>query len=187
MLSGAFVVALPSIPLEPKQPHRKQDTSGDRHFKVRTRALASQGGGGSQSPSIEYCSNAVSTTKYTVWNFFPKNIFEQFRKLANVYFGIVCVLQVFTVSRCIDSREGDGGIIGNEVEDGAKETVSFGCGMFAREEMMFDKGEEEDKRSGKRGREKRKQNKRKYKLNHHLRLRRTFHRQVNSQRSRRCS
>lgn len=35
---------------------------------------------------LNYRSNYVSTTKYTAWNFFPKSLFEQFRRVANLYF-----------------------------------------------------------------------------------------------------
>jgi hypothetical protein len=34
-------------------------------------------------------SNRTTTAKYTAWNFVPKNLFEQFRRLANIYFLIV--------------------------------------------------------------------------------------------------
>ena len=34
--------------------------------------------------------NAIKTTKYSVWSFLPKNLFEQFHRFANIYFlGIV--------------------------------------------------------------------------------------------------
>ncbi|KNC56496.1 uncharacterized protein AMSG_11503, partial [Thecamonas trahens ATCC 50062] len=35
--------------------------------------------------------NAVRTTKYTWWSFLPKNLYEQFRRLANLYFLIICI------------------------------------------------------------------------------------------------
>ena len=38
--------------------------------------------------------NRISTTKYTLANFFFKNLWEQFTKLANVYFLLLSVLQV---------------------------------------------------------------------------------------------
>lgn len=42
--------------------------------------------------SHRYESNYVSTTKYTVFNFIPKSLFEQFRRVANIYFLVVaCV------------------------------------------------------------------------------------------------
>ncbi|EPZ32698.1 Serine/threonine-dual specificity kinase domain-containing protein [Rozella allomycis CSF55] len=40
-----------------------------------------------------YCSNEIKTTKYTVWTFLPKNMFEQFRRVANFYFLFMIVLQ----------------------------------------------------------------------------------------------
>lgn len=38
--------------------------------------------------------NYVSTGKYTVLTFLPKNLFEQFQRLANAYFLVLLVLQV---------------------------------------------------------------------------------------------
>lgn len=39
-----------------------------------------------------YRGNYVSTTKYTVANFIPKSLFEQFRRVANIYFLVIaCV------------------------------------------------------------------------------------------------
>lgn len=38
-------------------------------------------------------SNEIHTAKYTVINFIPKNLFEQFRRVANVYFLILIILQ----------------------------------------------------------------------------------------------
>ena len=37
-------------------------------------------------------SNVVETTKYTVWNFLPKNLFEQFHRFANIYFLAIAIL-----------------------------------------------------------------------------------------------
>mmetsp|Transcript_6513 Transcript_6513/g.7813 ORF Transcript_6513/g.7813 Transcript_6513/m.7813 type:complete len:81 (+) Transcript_6513:373-615(+) len=39
-------------------------------------------------------SNRVTTTKYTCMSFVPKNIFEQFSKMANFYFLFMTVLQL---------------------------------------------------------------------------------------------
>jgi magnesium-transporting ATPase (P-type) len=38
-------------------------------------------------------SNEIHTAKYTFLNFVPKNLFEQFRRVANVYFLILIILQ----------------------------------------------------------------------------------------------
>ncbi|KFH12278.1 phospholipid-translocating P-type ATPase, flippase subfamily protein [Toxoplasma gondii VAND] len=63
--------------------------------------------GGSKSPPLEdwvvrvggtqemkTASNAVVTSKYTVWNFVVKNLWEQFHKVSNVYFVVICCLQM---------------------------------------------------------------------------------------------
>lgn len=44
--------------------------------------------------TADYPSNYISTSKYTIWNFIPKNLFEQFRRAANVYFLFLAVLQL---------------------------------------------------------------------------------------------
>ena len=36
--------------------------------------------------------NKIKTTKYTMLNFFPKNIFEQFHRFANLYFLFIIIL-----------------------------------------------------------------------------------------------
>ncbi|OVA10185.1 Cation-transporting P-type ATPase [Macleaya cordata] len=41
---------------------------------------------------LNYGSNYVRTTKYTVATFFPKSLFEQFRRVANIYFLIAACL-----------------------------------------------------------------------------------------------
>lgn len=41
-----------------------------------------------------YANNAVSTSKYNIITFLPKNLFEQFQRLANAYFLILLILQV---------------------------------------------------------------------------------------------
>ena len=38
--------------------------------------------------------NKIITSKYTRYTFIPKNLFEQFSKMANVYFLFILVLQV---------------------------------------------------------------------------------------------
>ena len=46
-------------------------------------------------PSITYfSSNQIRTSKYTFWSFIPKNLFEQFRRAANVYFLFMAILQM---------------------------------------------------------------------------------------------
>ncbi|KAJ2928030.1 hypothetical protein H1R20_g9061, partial [Candolleomyces eurysporus] len=42
-----------------------------------------------------YTTNQVITSKYTVFTFVPRNILEQFRRVANVYFLAISILQFF--------------------------------------------------------------------------------------------
>ena len=40
----------------------------------------------------KYVTNKISTTRYNLFTFFPKSILMQFRRVANVYFLIICIL-----------------------------------------------------------------------------------------------
>ncbi|XP_046588400.1 phospholipid-transporting ATPase IF isoform X1 [Neodiprion lecontei] len=42
----------------------------------------------------EYPVNRIATNKYTLWNFLPKNLFEQFRRVANFYFLITALIAI---------------------------------------------------------------------------------------------
>uniref|UniRef100_A0A8C4SP12 Phospholipid-transporting ATPase n=1 Tax=Erpetoichthys calabaricus TaxID=27687 RepID=A0A8C4SP12_ERPCA len=42
----------------------------------------------------KFCDNRIISSKYTIWNFLPKNLFEQFRRIANFYFLIIFLVQV---------------------------------------------------------------------------------------------
>ncbi|GIX82487.1 probable phospholipid-transporting ATPase VD [Caerostris darwini] len=45
---------------------------------------------GKHNPHRGYACNRIRTTKYTMLSFIPKNLFEQFHRIANLYFiGIV--------------------------------------------------------------------------------------------------
>ncbi|KAG3287472.1 phospholipid-transporting ATPase FetA-like [Ictidomys tridecemlineatus] len=41
-----------------------------------------------------YPNNAIKTSKYTILNFLPLNLFEQFQRLANAYFLVLLILQL---------------------------------------------------------------------------------------------
>ncbi|KAF7135532.1 hypothetical protein RHSIM_Rhsim08G0235400 [Rhododendron simsii] len=47
---------------------------------------------------LKYCSNYISTTKYNVITFLPKAIFEQFRRVANLYFLLAACLSISKVA-----------------------------------------------------------------------------------------
>lgn len=38
--------------------------------------------------------NAIKTTKYSIWSFIPKNLFEQFHRFANIYFLVIVILNL---------------------------------------------------------------------------------------------
>uniref|UniRef100_UPI00398F7F6F phospholipid-transporting ATPase IF n=1 Tax=Pristiophorus japonicus TaxID=55135 RepID=UPI00398F7F6F len=38
--------------------------------------------------------NRIISSKYTIWNFIPKNLFEQFRRIANFYFLVIFLVQL---------------------------------------------------------------------------------------------
>ncbi|XP_057455150.1 probable phospholipid-transporting ATPase 4 isoform X2 [Lotus japonicus] len=47
---------------------------------------------------LHYCKNDISTTKYNVITFFPKALFEQFRRVANIYFLLAACLSASPIS-----------------------------------------------------------------------------------------
>ncbi|KAI8325008.1 phospholipid-translocating P-type ATPase, partial [Martensiomyces pterosporus] len=46
------------------------------------------------SHAEHYCTNAITTSQYTYVNFLPKNLSRQFRRVANIYFLVLTVLQL---------------------------------------------------------------------------------------------
>lgn len=48
-----------------------------------------------EAEQLRYCDNYVTTTKYTLASFLPKSLFEQFRRIANLYF-LLCAFLSFT-------------------------------------------------------------------------------------------
>lgn len=54
--------------------------------------------GSHKNDDIKSCSisNEIRTAKYTIWNFIPKNFFEQMRRAANIYFLLIVFLQCFS-------------------------------------------------------------------------------------------
>ena len=47
---------------------------------------------GSDHPNYGYSKNGIKTTKYTWYNFIPKNLFEQFHRFANIFFIAIVIL-----------------------------------------------------------------------------------------------
>ncbi|KAG6887394.1 hypothetical protein C0992_012440 [Termitomyces sp. T32_za158] len=46
-------------------------------------------------PEHVYCTNQVLTSKYTIITFIPRNLLEQFRRVANIFFLAIAILQFF--------------------------------------------------------------------------------------------
>jgi len=46
-------------------------------------------------PKVRYVRNKVRTSKYTLVTFLPRNLFEQFHRVANIYFFVLVILQLF--------------------------------------------------------------------------------------------
>ena len=46
----------------------------------------------SHHPNRFYATNVIHTSKYNLFTFFPKNLFEQFHRYANIYFLCIQVL-----------------------------------------------------------------------------------------------
>ncbi|KAI5988265.1 hypothetical protein EDC04DRAFT_2884149 [Pisolithus marmoratus] len=48
-------------------------------------------------PLAQYARNKVRTSRYTLLTFLPKNLFEQFHRIANIYFLALVIFQLFSV------------------------------------------------------------------------------------------
>ncbi|KAI9247690.1 hypothetical protein BDA99DRAFT_525768 [Phascolomyces articulosus] len=48
-------------------------------------------------PSKQFIANKIRTAKYTWYTFLPKNLMEQFRGIANLYFLFLVILQMFPI------------------------------------------------------------------------------------------
>ncbi|KAJ3331956.1 hypothetical protein HDU93_009414, partial [Gonapodya sp. JEL0774] len=53
-------------------------------------------------PITNWASNKVKTSKYSALNFLPKNLFEQFRRVANFFFLTITIIQFFPDFQQID-------------------------------------------------------------------------------------
>ncbi|KAK4057352.1 phospholipid transporting ATPase [Microbotryomycetes sp. JL221] len=53
-----------------------------------------------------YERNKVRTSKYTMVSFLPKNLSEQFRRIANIYFLTLVILQVFPIFGAVNAQIG---------------------------------------------------------------------------------
>lgn len=71
---------------------RQQLALDTRHLVVIPNHLVPDKTPPKDHPNGQRCGNKVRTTKYTFLSFIPKNLFEQFHRIANVYFIFIVLL-----------------------------------------------------------------------------------------------
>ncbi|TKS73585.1 putative phospholipid-transporting ATPase IM [Collichthys lucidus] len=64
---------------------RNSHVEKERHVKANARDY---------NDKFSYADNHIKTSKYNVFTFLPINLFEQFRRVANVYFLVLLILQI---------------------------------------------------------------------------------------------
>lgn len=82
---------------EEKAEKAKKKPMGERrtlyiNLPLPTLSLTAKG-----DPIVRFVRNKVRTSKYTIITFIPKNLFEQFRRAANIYFLALVVIQLFPI------------------------------------------------------------------------------------------
>ena len=53
---------------------------------------------GKSSTEASYPDNYVTTSRYTLWNLLPKNLYEQFQRIANIWFLVIAILQLLPLN-----------------------------------------------------------------------------------------
>lgn len=71
---------------------RPQPSIDNRNLVVIPNILVPDKTPSKDHPNGERCDNKIRTTKYTLLSFLPKNLFEQFHRIANVYFIFIVLL-----------------------------------------------------------------------------------------------
>ncbi|ORZ13979.1 hypothetical protein BCR42DRAFT_377204 [Absidia repens] len=86
---------------QPKELRRTESTSSymqrRRNIYVNMELPASEYDENGQLINRHYASNRIRTAKYTTVSFIPKNLFEQLRNVANIYFAFLVILQCIPV------------------------------------------------------------------------------------------
>lgn len=61
---------------------------------------------------VQFPQNIIVTTRYTMLSFFPKSLFEQFRRLANVYFLVLgCIAAIGMATEYYDTAVEPAGLL----------------------------------------------------------------------------
>jgi len=83
-----------NVPLEQLKSTSSTEGSSEITHREGDRIIKVTNGGASYQEGADYGDNYVISSAYTWWNFVPKNLFEQFSNLANIYFLLVGLLQI---------------------------------------------------------------------------------------------
>ena len=83
-----------SFDVGPADPNAQQDLQGPGYSRI----VHCNNPEVHHKPPLSYASNYISTTKYNFITFLPKALFEQFRRVANMYFLLTAVLTFTKVS-----------------------------------------------------------------------------------------
>ncbi|KAJ8470957.1 hypothetical protein OPV22_025300 [Ensete ventricosum] len=87
----SFACARPTVLLDDEQPSSLQGPGYSRIVHCNRPLLH-------RKKPLDYRNNYITTTKYNVITFLPKALFEQFRRVANIYFLLAAVLSLTPVS-----------------------------------------------------------------------------------------
>ncbi|CAL9773066.1 unnamed protein product [Musa acuminata subsp. burmannicoides] len=87
----SFACARPTVLLDDEQPSSFQGPGYSRIVHCNRPLLH-------RKKPLDYRNNYITTTKYNVITFLPKALFEQFRRVANIYFLLAAVLSLTPVS-----------------------------------------------------------------------------------------
>ncbi|GAA5901112.1 uncharacterized protein JCM6883_004758 [Sporobolomyces salmoneus] len=82
---------------EERSKKEQEDKKKGKKVKVKERRVVYVNVEGAKTNPKAYERNKVRTSKYTLISFLPKNLAEQFRRIANIYFLALVILQVFPI------------------------------------------------------------------------------------------
>ncbi|GAA5983570.1 hypothetical protein JCM5350_004867 [Sporobolomyces pararoseus] len=82
---------------EERSKKEQEDKKKGKKVKAKERRVVYVNVEGAKTNPKAYERNKVRTSKYTLISFLPKNLAEQFRRIANIYFLALVILQVFPI------------------------------------------------------------------------------------------
>ncbi|GAA6021480.1 hypothetical protein JCM11491_006510 [Sporobolomyces phaffii] len=82
---------------EERSKKEREDKKKGKKVKAKERRVVWVNVEGAKTNPKAYERNKVRTSKYTLISFLPKNLAEQFRRIANIYFLALVILQVFPI------------------------------------------------------------------------------------------